>query len=105
MWTTQKTIAELFGKTINTQSKYLNNIFESGKLVKSEVSFNPNDSNNTRIVIINPDAKSAQYYTTDAIISISYRVKSKQTIHFLIWATGVLKDYIVKGFALDDELL
>lgn len=43
MWTTQKTMVELFGKTINTQSKYLNNIFKSGELVKSEVTFNPND--------------------------------------------------------------
>jgi hypothetical protein len=57
MWTTQKTMAEFFGKNINTISTHLNNIFESGELVKSEVTFNPNDFNNTEIVIINPDAK------------------------------------------------
>ena len=63
MWTTQKTMAELFGKNINTISKHLTNIFESGELVKSEVTFNPNDSTNSGIVIINPDA----------IISVGYR--------------------------------
>ena len=57
MWTTQKTMAELFDKNINTISKHLNNIFESEELVKSEVTFNPNDSTNSEIVIINPDAK------------------------------------------------
>lgn len=57
MRTTQKTVAELFGKNINTISKHLTNIFESEELVKSEVTFNPNDSTNSGIVIINPDAK------------------------------------------------
>ena len=106
MWTTQKTMAELFGKNINTISTHLNNIFESGELVKSEVTFNPNDFNNTEIVIINPDAKTQPIlYNLDAIISVGYRVNSKQATHFRRWATGVLKEYIVKGFALDDELL
>ena len=53
MWTTQKTMAELFGKNIKTISKHLTNIFESEELVKSEVTFNPNDSTNSRIIIIN----------------------------------------------------
>ena len=57
MWTTQKTMVELFGKNIKTLSKHLTNIFESGELVKSEFAFNPNDSNNNGIVIISPDAK------------------------------------------------
>ena len=106
MWTTQKTMAELFDKNINTISKHLNNIFESEELVKSEVTFNPNDSTNSEIVIINPDAKTQPIlYNLDAIISVGYRVNSKQATHFRRWATGVLKEYIVKGFALDDELL
>ena len=106
MWTTQKTLAELFGKNIKTISKHLTNIFESGELVKSEVTFNPNDSTNSGIVIINPDAKTQPIlYNLDAIISVGYRVNSKQATHFRRWATGVLKEYIVKGFALDDELL
>ena len=106
MWTTQKTMAELFDKNINTISKHLNNIFESEELVKSEVTFNPNDSTNSEIVIINPDAKTQPIlYNLDAIISVGYRVNSKQATHFRRWATSVLKEYIVKGFALDDELL
>ena len=106
MWTTQKTMSELFGKNIKTISKHLNNIFESEELVKSEVTFNPNDSTNTRIVIINPNAKTQPIlYNLDAIISVGYRVNSKQATHFRRWATSVLKEYIVKGFALDDDLL
>lgn len=106
MWTTQKTMSELFGKNIKTISKHLNNIFESEELVKSEVTFNPNDSTNSRIVIINPNAKTQPIlYNLDAIISVGYRVNSKQATHFRRWATSVLKEYIVKGFALDDDLL
>lgn len=106
MWTTQKTMAELFGKNIKTISKHLTNIFESGELVKSEVTFNPNDSTNSGIVIINPDAKTQPIlYNLDAIISVGYRVNSKQATHFRKWATSVLREYIVKGFAMDDELL
>ena len=84
MWTTQKTIAELFDKNINTTSKDLNNIFESGELVKSEVTFNPNDSTNSGNIIINPDAKTQPIlYNLDAIISVGYRVNSKQATHFI----------------------
>ena len=106
MWTTQKTMAELFGKNIKKISKHLTNIFESGELVKSEVTFNPNNSTNSRIVIINPESnKQPILYNLDAIISVGYRVNSKQVTHFRRWATSVLKEYIVKGFALDDDLL
>ena len=99
-------MAELFGKNINTISKHLNNIFESGELLKSEVTLNPNDSTNSEIVIINPDAKTQPIlYNPDVIISVGYRVNSKQATHFRKWATSVLREYIVKGFALDDELL
>ena len=74
-------------------------------VVKSEVTFNPNYFNNTEIVIINPDAKTQPIlYNLDAILSVGYRVNSKQAIHFRRWATSVLKEYIVKCFALDDEL-
>ncbi len=106
MWATQKTMAELFGKNVKTISKHLTNIFESGELVKSEVTFNPNDSNNSGIVLINPEStKQPILYNLDAIISVGYRVNSKQATHFRRWATSVLKEYIVKGFALDDDLL
>ena len=63
-------------------------------MIKSEVTFNPNDSTNSRIVIINPDAKTQPIlYNLDAIISVGYRVNSKQATHFRRWATSVLKEY------------
>lgn len=105
MWTTQKTMAELFNKNINTISKHLTKIFEDGELIKNEVTFNPNDSTNSEIVI-NPNAKTQPIlYNLDVIISVGYRVNSKQATHFRRWATSVLKEYMIKGFALDDELL
>lgn len=85
----------------------MNNIFESGELVKDEVTFNPNDSTNSGIVlIINPNAKTQPLlYNLDAIISIGYRVNSKEATEFRKWSTQILKEYMIKGFVLDKELL
>ena len=107
MWATQKTIAELFNTSLNNISKHLNNIFNVGELVKEEVVFNPNDSTNSGIVIkINPNAKTQpKLYNLDAIISVGYRVNSKEATQFRKWATKILREYMVKGFALDTELL
>ena len=106
MWTTQQSMAELFKKDVKTISKHLNNIFRSEELVKEEVSLNPNNSTNSRILIINPNSKKQPIlYNLDAIISVGYRVNSKQATHFRRWATKVLKEYIIKGFVLDEELL
>lgn len=63
MWTTQQSMADLFGKNIRTISKHLNNVFDSGELLKDEVTFNPNDSTNGGILIINPMQKLNQFYT------------------------------------------
>ncbi len=106
MWTTQQSMAELFKKDVKTISKHLNNIFRSEELVKEEVSFNPNNSTDSRILIINPNSKKQPIlYNLDAIISVGYRVNSKQATHFRRWATKVLKEYMIKGFVLDEELL
>ena len=106
MWTTQQSMAELFKKDVKTISKHLNNIFRSEELVKEEVSLNPNNSTNSRILIINPNSKKQPIlYKLDAIISVGYRVNSKQATHFRRWATKVLKEYMIKGFVLDEELL
>lgn len=106
MWTTQQSMAELFKKDVKTISKHLNNIFRSEELVKEEVSLNPNNSTNSRILIINPNSKKQPIlYNLDAIISVGYRVNSKQATHFRRWATKVLKEYMIKGFVLDEELL
>ena len=101
MWTTQQSMAELFKKDVKTISKHLNNIFRSEELVKEEVSLNPNNSTNSRILIINPNSKKQPIlYKLDAIISVGYRVNSKQATHFRRWATKVLKEYMIKCFVL-----
>ena len=106
MWATQKTIAELFNVTVKNISKHLKNIFKCKELNKEKVTFNPNESTNSRIVIINPNAKTQPIlYNLDVIISVGYRVNSKEATHFRIWATEILKEFMVKGFVLDDELL
>lgn len=87
VWTTEQLMAELFEKDVKTISKHLNNIFNTEKLVKEELTFNSNDSTNSRSLIINPDSKKQPIlYNLDAIISVGYRVNSKQATHFLRWA-------------------
>ena len=99
VWLTQKAVAALFGVNVPAISKHLKNIFESGELVESSV-----------VSILETTAADekkyqVQYYNLDAIISVGYRVNSRQATHFRIWATNTLKEYIIKGFILDDERL
>ena len=102
VWLTQKAMAELFGVKIPAVSKHLSNIFESGELKKEatvsilETVQNEGDRHVRRKV---------EFYSLDAIISVGYRVNSYQATQFRIWATKTLKEYIVKGFVLDDERL
>lgn len=99
LWLTQKRIAELFNVGIPAISKHLNNIFESSELdpnaVISILETTASDGKNYQ----------TQYYNLDAIISVGYRVNSTQATQFRIWATTLLKEYIIKGFTLDDERL
>jgi hypothetical protein len=99
MWSTQKTMAELFDVNVPAISKHLKNIFSEGELVEnSVVSILENTAR---------DGKTYQtkYYDLDAIIAVGYRVNSKKATNFRIWATETLKEYITKGFVLDDDLL
>lgn len=102
MWLTQKTMAELFEVNIRTINEHLINIFESGEL-------NENSTiRNFRIVQKEGNrnvSRNKNFYNLDAIIAVGYRVNSKQATHFRKWATKTLKEYITKGFVLDDELL
>ena len=98
-WLTQKALAELFGVQVPAINKHLKNIFESGELVENSV-----------ISILETtaaDGKSykTRYYNLDAIIAVGYRVSSYQATQFRIWATKTLKEFIIKGFVLDDERL
>ena len=99
VWLTQKRMADLFGVGIPAINKHLKNIFESGELQE--------DSVISILEITADDGKkySTKFYNLDAIISVGYRVNSTQATHFRIWATQVLKEYIIKGFAMNDERL
>ena len=99
LWLTQKRMAELFGVGVPAVSKHLKNIFESNELDQNSV-----------ISILETtadDGKKYQthYYNLDAVISVGYRVNSAQATQFRIWATALIKEYIIKGFAMDDERL
>jgi hypothetical protein len=99
LWLTQKQMAELFGVQPPAISKHLKNIFESGELDEAAV-----------VSILESTAAdgktyATRYYNLDAVIAVGYRVNSVLATHFRIWATQVLREYIIKGFALDDERL
>ncbi len=99
VWLTQEKIAQLFGVQRPAITKHLKNIFESGELQENSVSsileHTAGDGKNYK----------TKFYNLDAIISVGYRVNSQRATHFRIWATQVLKEYIIKGFAMDDERL
>ena len=98
-WMTQKDMAKLFDVNVPAISKHLKNIFESGELDLSAVI--------SKMETTAEDGKIYQtnFYNLDAIIAVGYRVNSKKATQFRIWATGVLREYIIKGFALDDAML
>jgi len=102
IWLTQKRMAELFGVGVAAISKHLENIYESGELEReSTISILETvQQEGARQV-----TRKLDYYNLDAIISVGYRVNSTQATQFRIWATALVKEYIVKGFALDDERL
>lgn len=99
IWLTQKQLAELFGKDKSVISRHISNIFADGELHPDSVVAN--------FATTASDGKvySVDYYNLDAIIAVGYRVNSLKATHFRIWATKILKEYIIKGFAMDDERL
>jgi hypothetical protein len=101
-WLTQRQLAELFGVQISTINYHLKEIFDSEELA-SETTIR-------RIRIVQMEgarqvSREVEHYSLDAIISVGYRVNSRQATQFRIWATQTLKDYVTKGFVLDDERL
>ena len=99
IWLTQRSMSELFGCTSDNISRHLQNVFSDGELEK--------DSVTEKFSATAADGKHylTQFYNLDAIISVGYRVNSRKATNFRIWATGVLKEYMIKGFILDDERL
>ncbi|WP_395831360.1 virulence RhuM family protein [Elstera sp.] len=101
-WLTQRRMAELFDVTVPTINHHLKEIFGSGELVADRTirKFRTVQTEGTREV-----SREVEYYNLDAIIAVGYRVNSRQATQFRIWATAVLREYIVKGFAMNDERL
>ena len=102
IWLTQKGMAALFDCSSDNISLHLQNIYTDGELAENatteEISVVRQEGNRQ----VNRKLK---YYNLDAIISVGYRVNSRRATQFRIWATGILKEYMIKGFAMDDERL
>jgi len=101
-WLTQKRMAELFGVDVRTINEHLKNIFYSKELSK--------DATIRKIRIVQPEgnrevSRELDFYNLDAIIAVGYKVNSYQATQFRIWATNTLKEFIIKGFVMDDERL
>jgi len=99
IWLNQKAMAELFDCSTDNISQHLKRIFAEGELVKESVT--------EKISATAADGKNyvTQFYNLDAIISVGYRVNSRRATAFRIWATSILREYMIKGFAMDDERL
>ena len=102
VWLSQKRMSELFGCSADNISVHLKNIYQTKELEEASTTedFSVVQNEGARKV-----ARKTKMYALDAVIAVGYRVNSKQATHFRIWATQVLKSYIIKGFAMDDERL
>ena len=102
VWLTQKALAELFGVGVPAVNKHLKNIFDSGELSPAATI--------SKMEIVRDEGgrevrRDVEFYSLDAIIAVGYRVNSYQATQFRVWATKTLKEFIIKGFVLDDERL
>ncbi len=102
IWMSQNELAKLFDTTKNNISSHMKNIFESGELEESSTvkDFLTVQKEGTRNV-----KRMVTHYNLDAIIAVGYRINSKRATDFRIWATKILKEYMIKGFSLNDEFL
>ncbi|MDD7349690.1 MAG: RhuM family protein [Clostridiales bacterium] len=101
-WMTQKALAELFDVNVPAISKHLSNIFEDGELIK--------ELTVSKMEIVQKEGnrnvkREQEFYNLDAIIAVGYRVNSKKATRFRQWATKTLREYITKGFVLNDDML
>ncbi len=105
IWLTQKGMAELFGVNKSSISRHLNNIFTEGELDSEVVVAKIETTTPHGAIEGKTQRRESNFYNLDAIISVGYRVNSRRATNFRIWATGVLKEYMIKGFVMDDERL
>ncbi len=97
VWLTQEEMSELFQKAKSTINEHIKNIYLEGELQK--------ESTMRKFGISEFSTKPTNYYNLDVVISVGYRVKSQRGVQFRIWATNILKEYIKKGFVMDDDRL
>lgn len=105
VWLTQKAMADLFGVDKSSISKHLKNIFAEGELSEEVVVAKIATTTQHGALDGKTQTRDVFFYNLDVIISVGYRVNSRRATHFRIWATGILKQYMIKGFAMDDERL
>lgn len=99
VWLTQKAMQDLFDRSKSTVSEHISNVFKEGELDESQV------VRKFRTTADDGKDYEVSYYNLDVIISVGYRIKSQRGTQFRIWATKTLKEYIIKGFVLDDQRL
>ena len=99
VWLTQKAMQELFDRSKSTVSEHISNVFKEGELEESQV------VRKFRTTADDGKDYEVSYYNLDVIISVGYRIKSQRGTQFRIWATKTLKEFIIKGFVLDDKRL
>ncbi|WP_307977296.1 virulence RhuM family protein [uncultured Streptococcus sp.] len=105
IWASQKELSRLFGVGVPAISKHLSNIFEEGELDEKVVVSKMENTTQHGAIADKTQTKEVKYYNLDAIISVGYRVNSQKATRFRQWATSVLREYMIKGFAMDDERL
>jgi len=105
VWLNQAQIGELFQKSKSTISEHIKNIFEDGELEEEVVVRDFRTTTQHGAIEGKTQTKNVKNYNLDVIISVGYRVKSHQGVHFRKWATALIKEYLIKGFAMNDELL
>jgi hypothetical protein len=105
LWLTQKAISSLYGKDRSVISKHLKNIFESGELEENRVCANFAHTTQHGAIGGKTQEQDVKFYNLRAIVAVGYRINSHRAIEFRKWATEILHEYIIKGFAMDDERL
>ena len=105
VWLNQAQIGELFQKSKATISEHIKNIFTDGELDEELVVRNFRTTTQHGAIKGITQSKNVKHYNLDVIISVGYRVKSHRGVHFRKWATALIKEYLIKGFAMNDEML
>lgn len=105
VWLTQEQMAQLFNKDRTTVNRHISNIFKEGELNEKVVCAFFTHTTQHGAIAGKTQTKTVKYYNLDVIISVGYRVKSKQGTQFRQWATKRIHEYIVKGFTMDDDRL